>query len=273
MVIGFSLQFDRRVALVSACLAEAHECCKRIEQAAGAGGKRRIDSAVKHVLEDTKFSFTERCNRGKLAHFEGSLAVSLVQEAEGRTAGFADGPITTGELELPQFRKAAPSAGCYQQKFSAPDRPVRTIAGAVPGDTEDWRLETVLGNAGGDVSEVMLNRQHRKAGHLSGASRSVIRMQVPHGKNRVLREVQISEGSLNQSIVHPREVFNPAVRESAAAIILVHNHPTGDPTPSREDLEITRRLREAGDLMGVRVLDHVIIGDGRYTSFADRGMM
>jgi len=93
------------------------------------------------------------------------------------------------------------------------------------------------------------------------------------GKNRVLREVQISEGSLNQSIVHPREVFNPAVRESAAAIILVHNHPTGDPTPSREDLEITRRLREAGDLMGVRVLDHVIIGDGRYTSFADRGMM
>jgi DNA repair protein RadC len=93
------------------------------------------------------------------------------------------------------------------------------------------------------------------------------------GKNRVIREVQISEGSLNQSIVHPREVFNPAVRESAAAIVLVHNHPTGDPTPSREDLEITRRLRDAGDLMGVRVLDHIIIGDGRYTSFADRGMM
>jgi DNA repair protein RadC len=93
------------------------------------------------------------------------------------------------------------------------------------------------------------------------------------GKNRIMREVQISEGSLNQSIVHPREVFNPAVRESAAAVILVHNHPTGDPAPSREDLEITRRLREAGDLMGIKVLDHIIIGDGRFTSFVSAGFM
>lgn len=93
------------------------------------------------------------------------------------------------------------------------------------------------------------------------------------GKNRVIREVPISEGSLNQSIVHPREVFNPAVRESAAAIILVHNHPTGDPTPSREDLELTRRLKEAGELMGIRVLDHVIIGDEIYASLADRGLL
>jgi DNA repair protein RadC len=93
------------------------------------------------------------------------------------------------------------------------------------------------------------------------------------GKNRVIREVPISEGSLNQSIVHPREVFNPAVRDSAAAIILVHNHPTGDPSPSREDLELTRRLKEAGELMGIRVLDHLIIGDVSYVSLADRGML
>lgn len=85
--------------------------------------------------------------------------------------------------------------------------------------------------------------------------------------------MQVSEGSLNQSIVHPREVFSPAVRESAAAIILVHNHPTGDPTPSREDIEITRRLRDAGDMMGIRVLDHIIVGDGKYHSFSDRGMI
>jgi DNA repair protein RadC len=93
------------------------------------------------------------------------------------------------------------------------------------------------------------------------------------GKNRIIREVQVSEGSLNQSIVHPREVFSQAVRESAAAVILVHNHPTGDPTPSREDLEITRRLREAGDLMGIKVLDHIIIGDGVFLSFIARGLM
>lgn len=93
------------------------------------------------------------------------------------------------------------------------------------------------------------------------------------GKNRILREEQVSEGSLNQSIVHPREVFSPAVRESAAAIILVHNHPSGDPSPSREDREITRRLKEAGDIMGIRVLDHIIIGDGRYFSFVEQGLL
>lgn len=92
-------------------------------------------------------------------------------------------------------------------------------------------------------------------------------------KNRILKEVRISEGSLNQSIVHPREVFSPAVRESAAAIILVHNHPSGDPAPSREDREITRRLKEAGELMGVSVLDHIIIGDGSFVSFSALGML
>jgi DNA repair protein RadC len=92
-------------------------------------------------------------------------------------------------------------------------------------------------------------------------------------KNRLLREVGISEGSLTASIVHPREVFGPAVRESAAAILFVHNHPSGDPTPSREDLEITQRLKEAGDLMGVRVLDHIIIGNEGYVSLADRGLL
>jgi DNA repair protein RadC len=93
------------------------------------------------------------------------------------------------------------------------------------------------------------------------------------GKNRVIREVQVSSGSLTASIVHPREVFAPVVRESAAAVLFVHNHPSGDPTPSREDLEITARLRQVGELMGVRVLDHVIIGSGEYVSLADRGLL
>lgn len=93
------------------------------------------------------------------------------------------------------------------------------------------------------------------------------------GKNRIIRRVQISEGSLNQSIVHPREVFSPAVKESAAAMILVHNHPTGDPSPSSEDLAITRRLREAGDIMGIKVLDHIIVGDGEFMSFVERGLL
>jgi len=90
-------------------------------------------------------------------------------------------------------------------------------------------------------------------------------------KHRKLREVQVSEGSLTASIVHPREVFVAAVRESAAAVILAHNHPSGDPTPSPEDVELTRRLRQAGETLGIRVLDHVIVGADAHFSFADAG--
>jgi len=90
-------------------------------------------------------------------------------------------------------------------------------------------------------------------------------------KHRKIKDVTVSQGSLTASIVHPRDVFAPVVRESAAAVIFVHNHPSGDPTPSREDIEITRRLRDVGELMGVRVLDHIVVGRGRYVSFVDDG--
>lgn len=92
------------------------------------------------------------------------------------------------------------------------------------------------------------------------------------GKNKIACFDRVSVGSLNQCIVHPREVFKTACLSSAAAILLVHNHPTGDTTPSREDLDITRRLKEAGDLLGIKVLDHIIIGDD-YLSFVERGLL
>ena len=90
-------------------------------------------------------------------------------------------------------------------------------------------------------------------------------------KHRKLKDIRISQGSLTASIVHPRDVYLPVIRESAAAVIFVHNHPSGDPTPSAEDIDITRRLRQVGELVGVRVLDHLVIGRGRYVSFVDDG--
>lgn len=93
------------------------------------------------------------------------------------------------------------------------------------------------------------------------------------GKNRIQCIDQVSTGSLNQSIVHPREVFKTACLTNAAAIILVHQHPTGDPTPSSEDISITRRLKEAGEIMGIKILDHIIVGDGEYLSFVERGLL
>jgi DNA repair protein RadC len=90
-------------------------------------------------------------------------------------------------------------------------------------------------------------------------------------RHRRLKDVIVGQGSLTASMVHPRDVYRRIVRDAAAAVIFVHNHPSGDPTPSREDLEITRRLREVGELIGVKVLDHIIIGKGRYVSFVDDG--
>ncbi len=94
-----------------------------------------------------------------------------------------------------------------------------------------------------------------------------------NAKNQLIREVLISIGSLSTSVVHPREVFAPAVRDSTAALIFLHNHPSGDPAPSREDRECTSRLCQAGKILGIRVLDHVVLGHEDYFSFADAGLL
>ena len=92
-------------------------------------------------------------------------------------------------------------------------------------------------------------------------------------KNGVLKQEVISIGSLNANIVHPREIFKTACMISASSIIVAHNHPSGDPTPSREDIEITKKLHEAGKMMGIELLDHVIIGYDRYYGFKESGQL
>lgn len=92
-------------------------------------------------------------------------------------------------------------------------------------------------------------------------------------KNQVVYEKAVFVGSLNASIVHPREVFKEAVKWSAASIIVSHNHPSGDPDPSREDIEVTKRLVEAGTILGIECLDHIIIGDGRFISLKEKGFV
>ncbi len=92
-------------------------------------------------------------------------------------------------------------------------------------------------------------------------------------KNHVLATPTISIGSLNASIVHPREVFREAINHSAAAVILVHNHPSGDPTPSTEDISLTRKLIDVGRILEIHVLDHLIIGDNKYVSLKEKGII
>lgn len=92
-------------------------------------------------------------------------------------------------------------------------------------------------------------------------------------KNHLLKTVRVSKGSLNANIVHPREVFRPAILEGAASIIVAHNHPSGDPGPSQNDIDITRKLKETGNMCGIELYDHLIIGDSSYLSLKEQGLM
>ena len=103
--------------------------------------------------------------------------------------------------------------------------------------------------------------------------REVFRVALLDAQNVLLRDLSISEGTLATSLVHPREVFRPAILEPAASIVLLHNHPSGDPTPSREDVRLTRQLAECARLLDLRINDHVVIGRGRYVSLAERGIL
>jgi len=105
-----------------------------------------------------------------------------------------------------------------------------------------------------------LDREHFKAVLLST-------------RHDVLAVEDVAVGGLNSAVIHPREVFKAAIRWSAAAVILVHNHPSGDAEPSADDLRITARLAEAGRVLGIEVLDHVVVGDGRYVSLRERGAL
>ena len=103
--------------------------------------------------------------------------------------------------------------------------------------------------------------------------KEVFKVILLNTKNEIISDIDVSVGSLNSSIVHPREVFKYALRYSANSIICLHNHPSGDPTPSSQDIDITKRLEEVGDLVGIRLLDHIIIGYNKYVSLKEKGLM
>ena len=101
----------------------------------------------------------------------------------------------------------------------------------------------------------------------------VFKILLLNSANQIFREVVVSEGSLNLSIVHPREVFRLAITESAASVVLMHNHPSGNTSPSNEDIKITKQLVSAGDILGIRVIDHIIIAGNNFTSFVSLGLI
>jgi len=109
--------------------------------------------------------------------------------------------------------------------------------------------------------------------HLRYLDREVMRLLLLDSKHQVIATPVVSVGTLNASMVHPREIFKECIRRSAAAVIAVHNHPSGDPSPSSEDIQVTKRLFQAGEILGIDLLDHIIIGDNRFVSMKEAGFL
>lgn len=190
------------------------------------------------------------------------------------------GNASTGESALDHARLLLTEFGGLKGIDGALIRDLRAVKGIGPAKTAQLKAGLEIGRRmrGGrwEVGQSLRSsedvfRHFRE--RLEKERHEIFYVVLLTNKNRKIRDVRISEGSLTASVVHPREVYNPVIRESAAAVVFVHNHPSGDPTPSPEDLEITRRLKEVGEVMGVKVLDHVVIGANRYFSFSDRGVL
>jgi DNA repair protein RadC len=195
------------------------------------------------------------------------LAVLLRTGARGRSA------LRVAEELVRQF-------GSLEALARAGDRQIRQAVGIGPAKLAGLRAALELGarlvREPLDVG-VKVSSPEQVAAHYGPRMRryrqEVFVVLLLDARQRVIGDVEVHRGSLDQSLVHPREVFAPALRESAAAILVLHNHPSGDPTPSEEDREVTLRLAQAGEILGVRLVDHVVIGAGEHRSLSRAGLL
>jgi DNA repair protein RadC len=188
----------------------------------------------------------------------GTYAESAIGLA-GRVLSESRGLRSLGEMSTDQLMQIKGIGAAKALQIQAGVELGRRIAGST-------RSDTVIIRSPQDVTQLLteelryLTKEHFVCLFLNT-------------KNHVIGQETLSIGSLNASIVHPREVFQAAIKRNSAAIVCAHNHPSGDPTPSPQDIEITKRLIEAGEIIGIDVLDHIIIGDKGYISLKEKGYM
>ncbi|TDO83471.1 DNA replication and repair protein RadC [Halanaerobium saccharolyticum] len=145
-------------------------------------------------------------------------------------------------------------------------------AAQIKAVTELSRRISSLKNQKKDLVSNPIQAAELLAAEMRFLKQEVLRVILLDVKNKVIAVPEISRGGLSSSIVHPREVFKQAIRRSSAAMILVHNHPSGDPTPSTDDLSITKKLVKTGKIIGIEVMDHIIIAGDKYLSFKEKGL-
>jgi DNA repair protein RadC len=190
--------------------------------------------------------------------------------------GLADARITCRDLldvagGLPRLSRMSPRE-LSRELADLPGLPARAALSLASAFELGRRMARVALPAGQVVRGVSDLEPHLR-GLLDGKGKEVFLVVLLDAKNRPMRTERVSEGCLTWSVVHPREVFAPAVRESAGAVIVAHNHPSGDPTPSAQDVEVTARLARVGEVLGIPLLDHIVVGSRRCVSLRAQGLM
>lgn len=187
--------------------------------------------------------------------FQSATAIDLAAQLLANFSGLK-GLVLTKPEELSQVKGIGPAKAAQIKAALEIGRRVSVTAAA----------DKPVIKSPGDVSALMMEKmRHYDREHFMALNLNT--------KNQVIAEDTVSIGSLNASLVHPRELFKNAIKRSAAGLILVHNHPSGDPTPSKEDIEVTRRLAESGKLLGIEIIDHVVIGDLKFISLKEKGIL
>lgn len=213
----------------------------------GRGPRERLRAHGPEALEDSEL-LALLLRTGTRGHSARELARSLL-----------------GARGLREFARASPTE-LERQPGVGPEKAATLLAALELGRRlAERKLDTGTPIRGPE--DVFLHFHAR----LRDASYEQFHLLLLDGRHRVLREVMASRGTLTASLVHPREVFRPALREGAAALVVVHNHPSGDPSPSPEDREVTRRLVQGGALLGVPLLDHVVVADRGWVSLRSEG--
>ncbi len=205
----------------------------------------------------------------------GASAVSTAEllAIQLRTGTTERSAIGLGELLLSQFEGLRGVAGCSIEQMSNVKGIGSVKAVQICAAFELGRRLAVLSDEERPVIRSPQDVANLLMPELRDIKKETLKSLILDTKNRVMKILTVSVGILDSSLVHPREVFKDAITASAASIIVAHNHPSGDPTPSPEDRQITKRLYEAGQILGIELLDHIVIGDNKFVSLKERGFL
>lgn len=257
-----------------AAAADALPCSEEADAAAAPSRATRDRSAlpVRYSIAMQEIPTDERPRERLQRHGPSAVSVSELLAIQLRTGSREHSALGLASELLKQFGGLRGMAAASQEELSRTKGigPVKAIE--IVAAIELGRRLSVLSaeekpciRSPQDVSNLLM-------AEMRDLKKEQMRSLLLDTKNRVMKTCLVSIGILDSSLVHPREVFQEAIVASAAAIIVAHNHPSGDPTPSVADREVTRRLHEAGKIIGIELLDHVIIGDNRYISLKERGV-